>query len=310
MQPPRSFILLCLTTPCDQAMVLPLLYDAARRQSDRSFVVAAVPESAYLFVDPPSNLRVVSYDPYRESALSFARKLHRDSPRAGVVDLFPGRVSRIPRSLLRMLGHRVTKPQSLKRLRRSMKKAARTSSEQQMPGIHLFFAQTLRRAGVDVGAGAIVLRRETEKCIGVALPADRQGSRLSLRVQQALLNELARAFADYRILIYGGSEERSTMDLEDEDRFEWSEEVGETTEVTGIAALSYMVSTDNIYQHIAAMADVPVVSIGQEARQILPFRPYRVPRENCMAPESASEQSGEELVSRVLNAVKRDLATE
>lgn len=303
---PRSYILLCLTTPYELAMVLPLVYDAAQRQSDRSFLITVPEETAYLLIEPPSNLVVHPFNHRQEGAYSLARKLHRKYPKATTVDLCPTAPSRAVRMWLRLMGHKVAKPRSLKKLRRMLTKEYRKAPHGPMPGIHLLFAQTMRQAGMDVGAGTYLLRQTPDRCVGVALYAEKRENELTPDKRQALMDALVKQLPGYRIVLFG-NQGRYAAEWHDDGRVEWAKDYGGAGELYRLSQMSCLVSMDSAYQHIGAMLGVPVVSIWLQAQPVIPFRPYRVPVENCIG---LSGDAVEVNARTIVAAVQRVLNTD
>ncbi len=293
---------------------MPLIYDAAQRQSGCTFVAVTSHSLAYLFVDPPANLQVLSYDRPGQGVWPVVRELKRIAPKGVVLDLFPGKASWTIRGVLWLLGYRVTKARGLASVRRRIEKQSRVSSDGSTPGIHLFFAQTMRRVGMDVGAGAILLRPQPTKCVGMAMGRDPKGRLCPSDMQIRILRALLVALPEFRVVFYACADSKlpeEGLTSDERSRIVVCSAVGSDEEIHHVATLGCLIGTDCLSLQLAAMVGVPVVALYLEPQPTLACRPYRVPRENCIAlPTLEPGQSSEALPSRVVETVRRALARE
>lgn len=273
----------------DVAMTVPVIYSVARKNPETEFYVATRPFFARLFINPPSNVRVIPFDVAKEyrgvkGIFRIARELGRLHPDC-VADLHD-----VARSwtVTRLLGLRGAVTAGVDKERRSRHRAMAGGPEQ-TSYIDRYFS-VFRKLGLDGERdfdSVFPVKPEppcqvSHPAVGIA-PFARYATKTYPPEQ---MKRTTRLLADRGIHVYlfgGRGHEAETLGgWEREGIVSVAGKFPIEEELSLMANLNLMVSMDSANQHLAALAGTKVLSVWGGTTPACGFLGYGQSKENVL----------------------------
>ena len=271
----------------DVAMTIPPLYSACEAYPHTRFVMATKPAVISLFVNPPSNLKVVGIDMKKYAGLRGALRLfnllHSQYEFDAVADLQSDSTTRWFRAICRLHG-RI----AMSRLDRGIRhqhELTRRNNKRMLPlaNERARYREALYNLGLPVETTFTQLYAATgrppyeaiaeltapkqlgELWIGIAPFANYPGKMYPGKMMEEVINSLT-SNESVRIFLFGGGESEQAImnDWANRSRRIHSvaaKQSGFPTELALMSHLDVMLSMDSANMHLASLVDIPVVSI-------------------------------------------------
>ena len=296
MEPP-SYIVLRFSALGDVALSLPFLYQAAYCYPDRRFTFVTTPFHSHILLDPPPNVRVVTFDTRHQGGfkgcIQLAHRLHKLEPMATILDLHDVLRTRIISSTLKVLGHTVY---TIRKPRRERARLVQRPPKDQVPRelyvppMTQVYCEVYRRCGLTkVQEGFSPFLDSSAKrspILGIAPYAKHPSKVLPTERLRELITLIHRYFPHYTILLYSapGEERQRSEALSNEfpGFVSCTRASSITEELREISTLSAMISMDSANQHLAAWMGTPVVSIWGATHPAAGFIPWHGSEEDCL----------------------------
>lgn len=284
----------------DLAMTVPVVYSACACHPSTRFVMVTKDSVASLFVNAPANLTVTGIDPAQYSGPAGARRLiDRLSLVHGIdalADLQGGRATRWLRLMCRWHGgirlrHIDNGIAHKRELTRSTDKRMLPLVSQRARYREVFYSLGLPVETTFTGlfgdgkgdpalfAGITPSKSNGERWIGIAPFANFRGKIYPPELMREVVNDLS-AMNDVKIFLFGaGDDEKTILD-------NWATEMRAVVSLAGkrygfpaelalMSHLDVMVSMDSANMHLAALVDIPVVSIWGATHPYCGFKGWR-----------------------------------
>lgn len=271
----------------DIAMSLGAIYDTARQYPERKFVLLTRPRAAEMFLNPPSNLKVVGVDLAKEGSIGDIVKMtgrldaeHRFDTYADLHDVLRTKLMRI---LLRLRGVKVRKVEKSRKRRKRLTRK-RNKDLRPLTPMQLRYRQVFSELGMPaperfkgVFSGAVVLSAEAMKIMGRAGAADirligiapfarHEGKIYPAYHMAQVIRELSR-LQKVKLFVFGaGERERAEIDKmipPDAGNVVNMAAVGASmrAELEIMSRCKVMVSMDSANMHLASLAGCRVLSV-------------------------------------------------
>ena len=303
MNLPTHILVIRLSALGDVAMTVPVLKIAAENYPEIRFTVLTRKQFFPLF-DDIKNVNVHEADVYGKHKGFGLLKLASEIKSLGIdaaADLHDVIRSKVIRSALRTSGIRI---EIIDKGRTERKALTRPVNKTFKPlrSTHERYAEVFRNLGMDIRLdekGFLPTRevtprllqfigQHTRKAIGVAPFAAFKSKMYSLEKIQEVLSKLD-SEGRYQIFLFGGGAEEERMLSEWEHQYKNVRNVaGQLTfpeELSLISNLDLMVSMDSGNGHLAAMFDVPVLTLWGVTHPYAGFQPFMQPLSNCLMPD-------------------------
>lgn len=266
----KRIVVLRFSALGDIAMTVPAVYSLARRYPDMEIYVATRPFFGRMFINPPSNVRILTFDLKEEykgfgGTLRIARQLASLRPDY-VADLHNMARTLFLTAFLRLRGAKTATVDKA----RSARRKVYAGGEAQRQYIDRYF-DTFRRLGLDAPCTfSSVYEGMTLPPVSVGIGRPAVGIAPFARYTNktyppARMREVARMLAAKGVSVYlfgGRGSEADTLDSWQEQgivslagKFQLEEEIAI------MARLDVMVSMDSANQHLAALGGTRVVSV-------------------------------------------------
>lgn len=293
----KTYIVLRFSALGDVAMTLPSLYEAAEEHHRDLFILVTQPFMAKLAVNSPVNLQTLTFDKREHKGwsklIAFARSLHQQYPDAVIIDLHDVLRTKVIRSTLKALGHKVVslkKPRQARSKLLSKRKEAKVPRKLYVTPMTDVYIEALERAGIKLLSKGKAITPEGKKfdriTIGIAPHAQHRGKMISDEQVLELIDVLNAKFPGCDLILYGapGIEARRNRGYvaQRQGKVRMTSSRGLAEEIHEIARLHYMISMDSANQHIAAMVGTPVLSLWGATHPAAGFIPFRVPESQCI----------------------------
>ncbi|MDD6211408.1 MAG: glycosyltransferase family 9 protein [Bacteroidales bacterium] len=299
----KKVLLFRMSAIGDVAMLIPVIYSAAKHHPEIHFTFLTQSFLLPLFVSKPDNLEIVGFD-LKGNEGSFAGFLRALKPFLSqgydlVLDLHDVLRSKIMRVYLKIrasisfvvIDKGRKEKKRLTRRREKVFVPLKSTFERyhetfEKAGIFfpLDFVSVLDGANVSLPAIFSGFFPKTGKWIGIAPFAKHQGKIYPLSAMERIVKSLS-ANEDYRLFLFGGKGEQKILE-------EWAMRYPNTSSMAGRASLkdeivfmSYLdlfVSMDSANMHFASLVNAPVLSFWGQTHPYAGFYPWKQPLSNAL----------------------------
>lgn len=290
----------------DVAMTIPQVYAVCRAYPDTTFVMLTQKVASTLFINPPKNLQLYVAEVYtRHKGVVGLCRLACELNKLGidaVVDLHDVMRSQYLRLLLRLMGKKVF---VLDKGRKAKKRlVAREKKEKvQLATSAQRYSETFLRAGFPYEPNFVSLynggrgdentflylsqgKQDNERWIGIAPFAKHEGKIYPLHLMERVVEQLSQV-EGVRIFLFGAGEREAAILGNWRSKYPHVTSLadkrnGFPVELALISYLDVMLSMDSANMHLAALVNIPVVSIWGATHRYAGFLGYRVSENNIL----------------------------
>jgi ADP-heptose:LPS heptosyltransferase len=290
----------------DVAMTAPVLRALVQQNPDIEIVMVSRPFFAPIFKDIP-NLQFIAVDLKNYKGFFGLFKLFKELRKlkpTAIADLHDVLRSKVLRSLFKTAGYQV---KSIDKGRKAKKALTRTQNKLLKPlrSTHERYADVFRKLGYSIDLNQLKTGQkpslssqtklfldtfEEQKLIGIAPFAAHEGKQYPLEKIEEVIKQLLDKDSQISILLFGGGkEEKQRLDeLEKINRnrvvnlagmFRFDEEL------QLISRLQLMLSMDSGNGHLAALFNVPVITIWGATHPFAGFAPLGQPEQQQIIPD-------------------------